>query len=138
VGPAGWADTRLLDSYERERRPLAEHNVARSSEADGSVGDVVDELHVDLGGRIPHAWVDTADGRHSTLDLLGAGLTLFTGPAAGLSPSPAPSIYGTAPVTVRSLPAVTARTLGIGAAGALLVRPDGVPARVAEPAPAAA
>jgi putative polyketide hydroxylase len=134
----GWADTRLLDSYERERRPLAEHNVARSSEADGSVGDVVDELHVDLGGRIPHAWVDTADGRRSTLDLLGAGLTLFTGPAAGASRGRAPSIYGTAPVTVCRLPAVTARTLGIGAAGALLVRPDGVPARVAEPASAAA
>jgi 2-polyprenyl-6-methoxyphenol hydroxylase-like FAD-dependent oxidoreductase len=134
----GWADTRLLDSYERERRPLAEHNVARSNQADGSVGDVVDELHVDLGGRIPHVWVDTADGRRSTLDLLGPGLTLFTGPAAGASPGPAPSIYGTAPVTVRRLPTVTARALGIGAAGALLVRPDGVPARVAEPAAAAA
>lgn len=134
----GWADARLLESYEHEHRPLAEHNVARSNEADGSARDVVDELQVDLGGRIPHAWIDTDEGRRSTLDLLGPGLTLFTGPAADACRGDALSVYGTAPMNVRRLPAISARTLGVGAGGALLVRPDGVPARVTVAAPAAA
>jgi putative polyketide hydroxylase len=134
----GWADARLLDSYEGERRPVAEHNVARSNDDQGSAGDVADELQVDLGGRIPHAWVDTERGRLSTLDLLGPGLTLFTGPRAAQEPGVAPAVCGAAPVIVRRLPAVTARALGIGAADSLLVRPDGVPARVAEMAPAGA
>ncbi len=33
----GWAHERLLDSYERERRPVAEFNTERSSRADGSI-----------------------------------------------------------------------------------------------------
>jgi 2-polyprenyl-6-methoxyphenol hydroxylase-like FAD-dependent oxidoreductase len=53
----GWADPDLLDTYETERRGVAEHNVARSTDPEGSRRAVVDELHVDLGGRIAHAWV---------------------------------------------------------------------------------
>lgn len=34
----------------------------------------------DLGGRIAHIWVPSDEGRASTLDLVGPGLTLFTGP----------------------------------------------------------
>jgi 2-polyprenyl-6-methoxyphenol hydroxylase-like FAD-dependent oxidoreductase len=124
----GWAGPELLDSYEAERRVVAEHNVARSTDADGSRRPVVDELGVDLGGRIAHAWVPTASGRVSTLDLLGPGWTLFTGPcreawdAAG-----APS---RAPLAVRALDAVTARAIGVRGDGALLARPDGVPVAV--------
>ena len=33
----GWAHERLLESYERERRPVAEFNTERSSRADGSI-----------------------------------------------------------------------------------------------------
>ena len=58
AGPNGQA---LLDSYETERRPLAEHNVRRSAEPwDGSASAVDEELHVDLGGRIPHVWMPFA------------------------------------------------------------------------------
>jgi hypothetical protein len=124
----GWAGPELLDTYEDERRPIAAHNVARSADADGSTRDAAEEVHVDLGGRIPHAWVGTGAGRVSTLDLLGRGLTLFTGPDHA-EPDSAGAAAGP-PVTVRRLDAVAARSLGIRAHGALLVRPDGTPSQL--------
>ena len=120
----GWAGEELLDSYEAERRPVAEHNGARGTDPNGSVRGVADELRVDLGGRIPHMWVPGESGRVSTLDLLGDGLTLFTGPGERRWSTR----RGAAPVTVRRLDAITARALGILGGASLLVRPDGVPA----------
>src|SRR5829696_959527 len=121
----GWAEPGLLDTYETERRIVAEHNIARSTDPDGSRRSVIDELVVDLGGRLAHAWLPSTSGRVSTLDLLGPGWTLFTGSspemwAAAGSPS-------RAPLVVRALDAVTARALGVRGDGALLARPDGVP-----------
>jgi putative polyketide hydroxylase len=113
----GWAGPELLDSYEAERRPVAEHNVRRSSDPVGSGRDPSEEVHVDIGGRIPHVWV--ADGV-STLDLLGDGLTAFAGPWEIEPPDAA------APVTVRRLDAIVARALGVPHGGSLVVRPDGV------------
>jgi hypothetical protein len=124
---AGWADEHLLDTYEEERRPVAAHNVARSLDPKGSYRDVVDEIHIDLGGRIAHLWVEEEGKRVSTLDLVGDGLTLFTGPDTHLDT--AASTDGSAPITVRALPAMTARALGIAPGDSLLVRPSGVPAR---------
>ena len=124
----GWAGPELLDTYEAERRPIAAHNVARSADPDGSTRDAADELHVDLGGRIPHVWVRADDGRVSTLDLLGPGLTLFTGPDS------APWAARSRPAGRRSPSAAwtrSARARSASAAdGALLVRPDGTPARL--------
>jgi putative polyketide hydroxylase len=124
---SGWASDELLATYDEERRPVAAHNVERSADERGSYRDVVDEIHIDLGGRIPHLWVEGHEGRVSTLDLIGDGLTLFTGP--GGPAHSAAAYWGEAPVAVRELPAVTARALGIAPGGSLLVRPDAVPAR---------
>jgi 2-polyprenyl-6-methoxyphenol hydroxylase-like FAD-dependent oxidoreductase len=120
----GWAEPDLLDTYESERRVVAEHNLARSTDPDGSRRPVIDELHVDLGGRLAHAWMPAACGV-STLDILGPGWTLFTGPSRGAwegarSPS-------AAPLAIRTLDAVTARAIGVRGDGAVLTRPDGVP-----------
>ena len=72
----GWAGADLLDTYESERRPVAEHNVSRST-----VVGVEQDLDADLGGRIRHVWVPSGDGLVSSLDLIGPGLTLLTGPS---------------------------------------------------------
>jgi hypothetical protein len=71
----GWATSALLDTYEAERRPVAEHIAARSADPTGTRRTAEQEVHADLGGRIAHVWSD----ERSTLDLLGTGLTLFTG-----------------------------------------------------------
>ena len=118
----GWAGDALLDTYESERRPVAEHNARRSSDPAGTVRRADAEVDTELGGRIRHVWLtDEA----STLDLLGPGLTLFTGPDghtgidAGFDEGP--------PVDVQVLDAMASRAMGISAGGSLLARPDGVP-----------
>ena len=121
----GWAGDRLLDSYERERRPVAEFNLERSTRADGSILANSVGIAADIGGRIAHAWVERDGGLVSTLDLLGDGLTLFAGPDyAGAAPEADP---GAAPVAVERLDAIAARALGLTPAGSLLARPDGYP-----------
>jgi 2-polyprenyl-6-methoxyphenol hydroxylase-like FAD-dependent oxidoreductase len=121
----GWASPTLLDTYEAERRPLAQHNLDRSLDPLGSRRPAISELPVDLAGRIPHAWLP--DSGVSTLDLVGTGLTLFTtGPSRWRRA--AAELDAPVPLVVRDTDAVTARTLGVLGTGALLVRPDGVPA----------
>jgi putative polyketide hydroxylase len=134
----GWAGEELLDTYEAERRPVVAHNVERSVDERGSYRDPIDEIHIDLGGRIAHLWVETERGCVSTLDLVGNGLTLFTGPDGETAIEAPASVDGSAPVTVRELPAITARALGIPLGGSQLVRPSGVPARVRSEIPLSA
>jgi putative polyketide hydroxylase len=118
----GWAADDLLDGYEAERRPVAEHNVERSADPNGSERDPLGELQVDLGGRLPHVWL--RDGR-SSLDIIGEGLTLVCGPRA----APPRSACAGPPVVRHTVDALAARALGLGEAGWLVARPDGVAIR---------
>ena len=131
-----WARPALLDTYEAERRPVAEHTVARSADPNGSIRSPEQAVHADLGGRIPHVWSD----ERSTLDLLGTGLTLFAGRDGPAWDGAAASLATRVPVAVRLLEPIAARAIGAAGRSALLVRPDGKPAGVlsagAEPAPA--
>jgi putative polyketide hydroxylase len=125
----GWAGDELLESYERERRPVAEFNTGRSTRPDGSILGSSVGLAADIGGRIAHAWVERAGRLVSTLDLLGDGLTLFADPDwTGGAPDGGP---GSAPVTVERLDPIAARPLGLAPGGSLLARPDGHPLALA-------
>jgi putative polyketide hydroxylase len=116
----GWAEAALLESYEAERRPVAEYTAARSADPNGSIRPVEQEVRADLGARIPHVWA----GDRSTLDLLEPGLTLF---ASSSEPEWAAVRPGRAPVTARLLDPVVARAVGAPAGSALLARSDGTP-----------
>jgi putative polyketide hydroxylase len=130
-----WAGPALLDTYEAERRPVAEHTAARSADPGGSRRTPEQEVHTDLGGRITHVW----SGDYSTLDLLGTGLTLLAGRDGPAWDAAAASLTARLPVDVRLLNPIAARAVGAAGRSAILVRPDGKPAgmlpRGADPAP---
>jgi 2,4-dichlorophenol 6-monooxygenase len=98
-----------------------------------AVGNTVREFvpNARPGARLPHAWVRGDGGVRSTLDLLSfGGFTLVTGPDGGAWARAAAALAGS-PLTVlaigRDVPdedGAWRAQLGIGPAGALLVRPD--------------
>jgi 2-polyprenyl-6-methoxyphenol hydroxylase-like FAD-dependent oxidoreductase len=118
----GWASESLLATYESERRPHAAHNVERSADPMGSRRGASTEVEVDLGGRVRHVWIEP--DTTSTLDLLGAGLTLFTSGARAWEAATR-MLRCPVPIAVVGLEPIAARSFGIGPEGALLVRPDG-------------
>ena len=146
----GWGGSGLLDTYEAERRPVAQQNLERSvalvtgrsderSALDFDIGFsyassavVPDELDsVGVGSRAPHVWLDR-DRQASTLDWYGRLFTLLTGPggedwreAAGtIAHEMQVPLLVTQPMAESCSQAWTA-AYGIGAAGAALIRPDG-------------
>ncbi len=128
----GWAPDSLLDTYEAERRPVAEHNLARSLDPMGSRRSVHDEVRFDLGDRLPHMWIETSAGRISSLDLLGPGFTRLS--TEGLA-AQSDSQSELPPVTTHRLDRKTAAALGADQPGGILLRPDGL---VWAPPPSAA
>ena len=118
-----WAPDSMLDTYENERRPVAEHNLVRSLDPMGSRRRAQDELRFDLGDRLPHAWIDRPAGRISSLDLLGPGLTQLSVDQSSpqlTNPSHVP------PITGHRLEPLAAAAVGADQPGGILLRPDGV------------
>jgi putative polyketide hydroxylase len=121
----GWAPTELLDSYEKERRPIALHNVGRAGSSDGARRTTDEALPWDLDDRIAHCWLEQARGRVSTLDLIDDGLTLFAATDDARWAGQVGQTGFAAPLHVVVAGPEPAAALGLGAAGAVLVRPDG-------------
>jgi putative polyketide hydroxylase len=105
-----------------------------STAVDGARGDTaVDRLTGQVGTRVPHVWLESADGEQcSTLDLAGPGFTLLTGPdpkggeewrqaAEGLA-----TVHRIGPgAALRDVDARWPAQAGLRDDGALLVRSDG-------------
>jgi putative polyketide hydroxylase len=87
------------------------------------------------GARAPHAWLQRDGRRISTLDLYGRGFVCLAGSAAGSCAAEARAVavalgipldaYVVGREVTPEDPAIFADAHGIGASGALLVRPDG-------------
>jgi len=121
----GWAGPELLATYECERRPVAAHNVQRSSEPTIARRDTDDALTWDLGGRLPHHWLSDGDQERSTVDIIGDGLTLLAGPSDPRWLRFARYFKPKAPLDVHVIDTGTSEALGLQPTGALLARPDG-------------
>jgi putative polyketide hydroxylase len=120
----------------------------RTSEADRDAVQLVEneELRGEPGTRVPHAWVLVEGVRMSTIDLLGAGFTLFTGSAGKpwRTAAKAVSKYVNISITVHSIGSDAdvrdidsrwAALTGLSTDSALLVRPDDFVAWRAETLP---
>jgi putative polyketide hydroxylase len=119
----GWAGPELLDSYEAEWRPIGARRTARSAR-EGTEPEGAEALAEDLDGRLAHAWLRRGDRRVSTLDLLGPGLTVLTGPGGRAWADAAAAMTTAFPLDVHAVDGPAAELLGVGARGAVLVRPD--------------
>lgn len=103
--------------------------------ADSHAVSLVEELRAQPGTRLPHAWVQHAGRRISTLDLVGPGFTLFTGSSGTpwASAAGAVSAVLNIPISVhsigtdgeiRDIEGRWAELTGLSPDEALLVRPD--------------
>ncbi|MFY9825996.1 MAG: FAD-dependent monooxygenase [Thermoanaerobaculia bacterium] len=101
-----------------------------------SLHDLAGNLDGTPGSRVPHAWLDCAGRRLSTLDLAGPGFALLAGPAAQdwcTAAHATATRLGLDLKAFRIAPDGDASdtegrwtgTAGVGDRGALLVRPDG-------------
>lgn len=122
----------LLIGYQYRSAAVISGNGAS---ADSDVVHLVDELRGQAGTRIPHAWVDRAGQRISTLDLVGPGFTLFTAAAGAPWKSAASKVSDALGVTIdvhsigtdteiRDVDGRWAELTNLAPDSALLVRPD--------------
>ncbi len=157
----GRAGDDLLDTYEEERRPVGARNAARSA---APTSPDLDALAIDIGityergalvgdgmptgsgedswrptgcpgARLPHLWLERDGERVSTLDLLGPGMTVFTGPDGDRWRRAAGEVAADLGVTVavrvvggellRDPSCAFGALYGLEADGAVVVRPDG-------------
>jgi putative polyketide hydroxylase len=97
---------------------------------------LVEELGAQPGTRVPHAWVQRAGRRVSTLDLVGPAFTLFTGSSGTAWATAAEAVSDTLHVPIRvhcissdseirDIDGRWAHSTGLSPDEALLVRPDG-------------
>jgi putative polyketide hydroxylase len=158
----GLADPALLDTHADERDAVGRHNLALAASRDstGSPDGLTEDLGylyrssaIDAGeapgepapshlfptvatpgARLPHAWLEGLDGTASTLDLVGPGLTLITGPQGHGWLRAVEAIAPGTPIgldaylvgaDLDSRDGVYCERFGLGADGAVLVRPDG-------------
>jgi len=103
--------------------------------ADPDAATLVDELRGQPGTRVPHVWVQHGGRRMSTLDLLGASFSVLTtndGARWAEAAAAASAALGV-PIAVHQIgcsgdaldcDGAWAQATGLGAGGALLVRPD--------------
>ncbi|OBK34199.1 FAD-binding protein [Mycobacterium sp. 1245111.1] len=106
---------------------------------------VVDELRAQPGTRVPHVWVHSGGRRVSTLDLVGPGFTLFTGPSGADWATAVDAVSATmdVPISVHSIgdgeiddsDGAWPHLTGLTPDEALLVRPDGFVAWRSGPPP---
>jgi 2-polyprenyl-6-methoxyphenol hydroxylase-like FAD-dependent oxidoreductase len=157
----GWAPATLLETYEQERGPVGRYNLQLATRAvestpEGLLEDLGYVYHsaaieamddageaapgylfptvATPGARLPHAWLRAGTGRLSTHDLVGPGLTLFTGPQGQAWIDAVEGCRAGAPMPLQghvigaeldSADGAFCDRFGLGADGAVLVRPDG-------------
>ena len=108
----------------RDRRPIASANRALVRSPAPSALWNRTKWRVDVGGRIAHAWAApgiSTSTSSAAVARCSPARTQWVGRPCGPPPG--------APVRVHALPTPAARALGITGPGALMTRPDGVPAR---------
>ena len=108
----------------------------QSAPANTDAVSLVEELRAQPGTRVPHAWVQRAGRRVSTLHLVGPGFTLFTGSSGTAWATAADAVSATLHVPIRvhgissdgeirDIDGRWAHLTGLSPDEALLVRPDG-------------
>ena len=106
---------------------MACNNVSRSADPTDARRHVEEALSWDLGGRVAHHWLRHGNRSVSTLDLLGDGLTLLTGPTEPGWERAAAALNTRAPLTVPTVDQPAAHSIGIQPSGANLLCPNGQP-----------
>ncbi|HJP80286.1 MAG TPA: FAD-dependent monooxygenase [Pseudonocardiaceae bacterium] len=136
----GEAGPSLLDTYDAERRPVAEATVRqailRSNDRPRMTGqnpappnpEIVPDTEIWFGDRAPHLPLSRSGTEISTLDLFGSGYVLLAGPDGEkwLAAAKTVTAYRIGAPGLIDISGRWQEAYEVGASGAVLVRPDGV------------